>query len=477
MFWRIYLYGVLLILAIVFSVIIGSFFFGRGPHPQTSTQGLAYLLASEFSDPRALIDTDPKRLTALAARLAVLEKHFNQRAAVYTRGGKKLAGSGAHAPPPLPASKAHGLDEETAFRTQYRLCFAAPFDPNDRNSVYLVTTPTGKHPLVRLVLFLLVLLGVVALISYPLARTIARPLEKLTHTAKRLAGGNLDARAALSRRDEVGQLGDTIDHMATELQHRLRTERELLANISHEIRTPLSRIRVAAELCSEPDSDPAEIRRQLEEINADVSELTELIEDVMAVTRLDLAATGTEKGFLPLHKRTLSISQIVAQAKKRFASLHPDHTLAVEYAAKPNHRKTSVSPKKAASPSAFPAGHPPLHGDPIFIRRVLDNLLDNAAKHSAQSTAIALRVTAEADCVRISVCDRGAGVSETDLARLFEPFFRTDRSRGRTSGGSGLGLTLCKRIVEAHGGEITAQRRKKGGLCVTFTLPYAAASP
>jgi signal transduction histidine kinase len=450
MFWRIYLFGVLLIVAIVSSAIVGSFWFGRGPHPHTTAQGLARLLASEFGEDPAAGDDE------LAARLAVIKETFNQEAAVYTRDGTRLASSGDNPPPPLQPEEAADLTEETSYQKDARLNFAAPLAPKSKKGAYLVTSPTGRHPLVQLAFFLLTLLGVLAVLSYPMARTIAKPLERLTRTAKELARGNLDARAGLSRKDEVGVLGDTVDHMASELQHRLRSERELLANISHEIRTPLARIRVALELCEEQDTSLEEVRRQLGEIDDDVAELTGLLDDVMAITRLELSSSRSGQALsLPIKTSSLDVERIVSQSRRRFQADHPRHELTVEL---PDEAEL------ASIPDDYVA-------DPAFIRRAIDNLLDNAANYSDPDSPVEIEVTKRRDDLLFEVRDRGIGVRDEDIEDLFDPFFRTDRSRKRSSGGTGLGLTLCKRIVEAHGGNISARRRKGGGMCISFTLP------
>jgi signal transduction histidine kinase len=176
------------------------------------------------------------------------------------------------------------------------------------------------------------------------------------------------------------------------------------------------------------------------------------IEDLLTTTRLDLAAAG--QGAPPLHTERVEPRDLVAQALERCAQ-QSEAPLQVEI-------------EVAGEP-------PPIEVDPMLIRRVLENLLRNAAHHGGAGTPIVVRLVAEAQGVSFEVQDRGAGVAAEDLPRLFEPFFRADRSRARSpspqSGGVGLGLTLCRRIVEAHGGTITARSAPGEGTTIAFRLP------
>jgi len=122
------------------------------------------------------------------------------------------------------------------------------------------------------------------------------------------------------------------------------------------------------------------------------------------------------------------------------------------------------------------SGVPDVEGDAVLLRRALDNLLDNARKYSPPHGVLRLRAAAQDGAVAIDVLDSGDGIAPEDLARLFTPFFRADRSRTRATGGVGLGLTLARRIVEAHGGTLTADSTVGVGTTMTVTLPRPAAA-
>jgi two-component system OmpR family sensor kinase len=173
-------------------------------------------------------------------------------------------------------------------------------------------------------------------------------------------------------------------------------------------------------------------RGSLEEIAVDLGELEGMIEDILTTTRIDLQSSAHRTGF-PLRRRQVAPGSIAQQASARFRSRYPERGLSVSVA----------------------AALPEILVDSTLFRRVIDNLLDNAQKYSKVESLITLGVEGEQDgAVVFEVADQGMGISEGDLPRVFEPFFRAERSRSRATGGVGLGLTLAKRIVEAHGGRI-----------------------
>jgi two-component system, OmpR family, sensor kinase len=289
-----------------------------------------------------------------------------------------------------------------------------------------------------------------ALASWPFARSIVSPLERLVGAVRAFGEGDLRARADAARPDEIGELGAAFNDMAARIAALLRSEKELLANVSHELRTPLARIRVVLELAEER---PESTRRYLPEIARDLAELERLVDDVLTAARLDLAEGRAGDLLPPLRRRRVEPGEVVAQAAERFRKSHPDRPLRLEVG------------------GPLPA----LDADPALLRRALDNLLDNARKYSDDESPVDLGARPSPGGVAFRVSDRGIGIDEADLPRLFAPFFRTDRSRDRQTGGLGLGLTLTKRIVEAHGGALELESRPGAGTSVSFTIP--AASP
>jgi two-component system OmpR family sensor kinase len=289
-------------------------------------------------------------------------------------------------------------------------------------------------------------LGVASLI---LATMITRPLQRISEAAQRFGRGDLTARAGLNRQDEFGALSRAFDEMATRLTQLLAGQRELVASVSHELRTPLSRIRVALDLANEGDAEAA--RESLRDIAEDLAELEELVNDVLAMARLDAAANG-QSGIPRLRTQRVDGRALVKKAAARFRAAHPERALEVV-------------------PVEGPSGGIMLDADPNLLRRVLENLLENSHKYSAPDTPIELQLRIEGAAAVFSVVDRGQGIAAGDLPHVFEPFFRADRSRTRGTGGVGLGLALSKRVVEAHGGQIQIRSEPDRGTTVSFSVP------
>lgn len=302
--------------------------------------------------------------------------------------------------------------------------------------------PPSRLPIVVAV----ALLGA-AVTSVLFARSLARPLDRLAAAARAFGGGDLSARANLRRDDELGEVARTFDDMANRVNAMLHAQREFLANVSHELRTPLARIRVALDLAAEGDQQMA--AQALSEIGEDWRDLDRLVEDVLTVARFDLAQ-HPDSAAIELRYEAVDASELVDRAAAAFRRGHTKRQLVVE-------------------PHTEPL---PCYADRAMLRRVLDNLLNNAAAYSDAQQPIRLGARRLDDrMIEFFVEDRGIGIGEADIPKLFTPFFRTDRSRARKSGGVGLGLALVRRIVEAHGGQVAVKSTLGEGTTMTFRLP------
>jgi signal transduction histidine kinase len=394
------------------------------------------------ADRVAPIREEPARV---AAELRQMADVFKVEMALRLDSGEVVAAAGE--PPALPANDRAQLDATVRrFEVDDRPVWATRIPGSPPALLVVALVPRG-FPVERAAAFISAWLFVLALAAFPAARALARPMERLTEAARRLGQGDLSARAGLRRADEVGELSAAFDDMASRLQGLVRSERQLLADVSHELRTPLSRIRVALDLAAE--GDVARARRYLEEIRIDLEELDRLLGDVLPAARLDQAGGAGE---VPLRLQQVRGREVLDQAVERFRRAHPGRVLRVE------------------ADGELPA----LVADPPMLRRVVDNLLDNAAKYSEAPAPIVLSAARDGDALRVAVRDEGIGVEPQDLPRLFTPFFRTDRSRARGTGGVGLGLALAKRIVEAHGGSIAVESRPGLGTTVEFRVPVEA---
>ncbi|SDZ74496.1 His Kinase A (phospho-acceptor) domain-containing protein [Desulfuromusa kysingii] len=440
LFWRVYLNSLLLIIAIIVAA-TGSIYLSQpesGLYPYSTR--LHKVLAVELS-----LNLDNQ--AELQKLIIPLADALGRDAAIYTRTGELLASAGNTVLPALSEDKLgrlgswHPLKQDSG-----QWVYTIPLGGGD--SAYMLVKGQQHCFLYSPGLVLLA----VALFTWPLARNFVKPLERLTETSRTIANGDLSARSGIDRKDEVGLLAHSLDEMAAQLEERIRNEKELFTNISHEIRTPLARLRFALELCEDDSDQTSHTYKHLQGMESDLNELETLVNNVLVNGRLDAVASG--KGTVPVHLKHVALNTFFAAVTERFDRHHTSHQL-----------KTSVADNM-----------PEASIDPILINRLCDNLLENAVHYSEPGSCIDFQVKIEGNRLKVTVADSGEGVREEDLQRLFDPFFRGDRSRSRQTGGSGLGLTLCKRIVEAHSGKISAQLNPNVGMNFQFEIPLSTMS-
>jgi len=279
-----------------------------------------------------------------------------------------------------------------------------------------------------------VLLTGLGLFSWFMVRRDLRPLVAMTATAGAITRGDLSQRVSpAAEGTEVGQLGTAFNTMIDEIEgafaERSASEerlRRFLADASHELRTPLTSILGYAELFDMGLQDrPADLARSLHHIRDEAARMGTLVDDLFLLAQLDHER--------PLDTAPVDVVDLVLRSVEGLAVSAP-------------HRPVSVD-----------AGGPlVVDGDRHRLRQVVDNLLANAVAHTPEGAAIEVRVTPEGGWALLRVHDHGPGIDPADAARIFEPFFRSDPSRDRASGGAGLGLAIVAAIVGAHGGEVTA---------------------
>jgi two-component system, OmpR family, sensor kinase len=445
---RIYLFGVLLLVLSGLAIaVVGRIFVA--PAMRNPDRTMSPWLVSHLAPYRA----DPARMRQ---ELEQLRRGINLRLTFYDASGELLASSAEPPDPPIDAGRLGAFEREDVFyvdgEQRHGLHAVAIREEGALVGYALVKPPFGggppAPPLSSAAIVLGVVLVLLGVLSLPLARSMVAPLERLGEAARAFGAGDVSARAKVDRADEIGDLARTFDEMADRVTALLRAEKELVANVSHELRTPLARIRVVLELAGEVD--PARVRRYLGEIAEDLAELERLVDDVLAMARLDVAtAKPGEAGALALHLSPTGPEEVVEEAAKRFQSRFPARELVTDVA----------------------LGLPTIDVDAALLRRVVDNLLDNARKYSEDATRIDLTARREAGGVVFEVKDRGIGIEASDVPLVFRPFFRSDRSRARRTGGVGLGLALARRIVEAHGGRIEIESEVGVGTTARFFVP------
>jgi signal transduction histidine kinase len=436
---RVYLYGVLMIaLASGASFLVGRYSLRPaldGPARPSSTW-IAWHMAELSDHPEEL----NRELGDLHARVGMLMT-------IYELGGRLVAHNGDQPLPPLTGAELDKLQRE---KTVFGRGFGQVLSPPDVRGVSryaLLRARAPEFPVSLLLKQLAVALVVLAVVSIPLARSVTAPLARLSTLVRRFGKGDLSARVHSKRRDEIGALAHAFDDMADRIAALRRSEKELLANISHELRTPLARIRLALELVT--DGDAAKMQSYLADIGEDLGELEQLLDDVMSSARSDLARDSAGDALPPLHLESLSVTTVLEAAAARFRVRAPERRLDCH----------------------IPENLPALEADPSLLRRVLDNLLDNARKFSEGEISLSGQTSEDGKSLVFQVKDRGVGISAADQARIFEPFFRSDPSRTRATGGVGLGLAVVKRIVEAHAGTIAVESELGRGSEFVVRIP------
>lgn len=300
-----------------------------------------------------------------------------------------------------------------------------------------------------LILSALGLVLVVVLFSLPLANRLVRPIRALAAATRELASGKYTVRVPVSSSgkagDELGQLAQDFNSMALTLEKNEKARRQWVADISHELRTPLAVLRGEIEALLEGirPIDPDAIRS----LHAEALRLHRLIDDLYQLALSDL-------GTLTYRKEWLDLAEVLRGALLPF--------------------QAEMSGKGIRLNTNFPEGFKiSLWADAERLHQLFINLLDNSLKYTDPGGELFIRLDCRKGLAEITFADSAPGVREEDLDRLFDRLYRVETSRSRALGGAGLGLAICKNIVEAHEGTVVARPSPRGGLEIHITLPDA----
>ncbi len=287
----------------------------------------------------------------------------------------------------------------------------------------------------------LVALVAAALLGLALSRMIVKPLREMAGVARHLAAGHYEQRVEVRSRDELGDLAGAFNEMAKSLAATDRMRRELVANVAHELRTPLTSIEGFTEALEDGvfPADSSTYRR----IRDEAARLHRLVEDLTALARAE--APG-DRARIPVH-----LNRLVADAAV---------TLQPRFEAEGVNLETDL-----------PAEEIVIQGDADHLRQALDNLFDNALRHTPNGGTVRIQLQTDGNWVRLTVADNGEGIPAQDLPHIFERFYRSDRSRARSTGGAGIGLTIVKHIVERYGGSVEVESSLGDGSAFTLVLP------
>jgi len=297
-----------------------------------------------------------------------------------------------------------------------------------------------------------------ALVAILFSRTITRPLAKLTSTAHVLASGDYSARVTTTSQSELGELATTFNEMATRLEKdvdELRKQefwrRELIMNITHDLATPLTAIAGLGEsLVDGVNQDREDFEATGRIIVRETLRLRRLVQDLHLMAKVEAGAMQPQ----------LKVLRLAAVVDEALAVLAPEF------------ERANVEPLNNV---AFDL--PPAWVDPDMLMRVFSNLCDNALRHTQGGGTVVIEAMQQGNLLEVAVTDSGIGIPPEALGRVFDRFYRADTSRQVRTGGSGLGLTIVRAIVEAHGGTIRAENAPQGGARFIFSIPIAEQAP
>ncbi|HEX6292517.1 MAG TPA: HAMP domain-containing sensor histidine kinase [Herpetosiphonaceae bacterium] len=276
---------------------------------------------------------------------------------------------------------------------------------------------------------------------------IVAPIQHLLAAARRIAAGQYAERVPSGEADELGALAEQFNIMAAELEAAERRRVALIGDVAHELRTPLATIEGYTEGLLDGVVEPGAETWAL--LHDEVRRLRRLVQDLQEVSR-------AEAHRLPLHLRPAPPAQLVGQATALLAAQFDE--------------------KQVVLRSEVPTGLPLVRCDADRMIQVLINLLGNALRHTPAGGSVGVHAERQDDTVVFHVADTGSGIAAEHLPHLFERFYRVDPARSRALGGSGIGLTIARALVEAHGGQIWAASPGPGqGASFSFTLPIADA--
>jgi two-component system sensor histidine kinase CpxA len=285
-----------------------------------------------------------------------------------------------------------------------------------------------------------------AVMSLLLARYVSAPIVRLQKASRALAAGALDTRVgapSTRRRDEVGTLARDFDAMAERIQELVTAKETLLRDVSHEFRSPLARIRMALALAERRAGEAS--RPDLARIEREAERLDALVGQVMTLTRL----RTTDAPRRDIVRLDTLVGEVVDDARFEY----PDANLGFV-------AESEVS----------------LRGDAEGLKSAIENVVRNAMIYGDRAKPMEVRVDSDGAFATVRVLDRGPGVPDAELERIFEPFYRTDKSRDHRQDGQGIGLAITARVTELHGGKVTARNRAEGGLEIAIELPLGRES-
>ncbi|MGG0789446.1 HAMP domain-containing sensor histidine kinase [Peribacillus simplex] len=349
----------------------------------------------------------------------------------------------------LPQVPRKGLIIQSSWKDERYIATVTPFISDEENKGYVymfkdtrdvedLIAQLNRHFLLATALLLFFMLVII----YFLSKALTRPLIAMKEATTKLSKGNFSVAVPVRSHDELGELAQSIQSLADELNYLKKERNEFLASISHELRTPLTYIKGYADVARRKDLDDSERSRYLEIIHDESERLNRLLDELFNMARMDL--------------NTFTISKETVQLSSFLRNIH-EKVL-------PAFTNERIQLNLECKDDLF------IDIDPSRFEQVILNLLDNALKYSNEYTVTTIKATECLGRISISIIDQGVGIPPEDIPHIFDRLYRVEKSRARDTGGFGLGLSIVKQLVEIQGGTISVKSDLKQGTCFTITF-------
>ncbi|MCM3636085.1 HAMP domain-containing histidine kinase [Sporosarcina luteola] len=290
---------------------------------------------------------------------------------------------------------------------------------------------------------MVVVMAIVSLLSMLIvAKKLIEPITKLTAAAKKVGDEKFTGSLDINRRDEIGQLAQSFQRMTEKLSENDRVRKEFISDVSHDFQSPLLNIKGYANLLMDSGLPERERKNYARVIQSETERLSSLTKQLLLLTSLDQLESPLKQMKFRLDEQLKEVIR-----KQRWLLEEKQMSLVME------------------------VDEVEIVGDPAFLEKVWENLLSNALKYTGMGGEIEVRLTENADELKVIFRDNGAGIAEEHLRRLFDRFYRVDLSRTQQVEGTGLGLSIVHQIVKLHGGSVKVESEEEVGTTFTVTLP------
>jgi heavy metal sensor kinase len=307
------------------------------------------------------------------------------------------------------------------------------------------------HQYMQIFLYSVPLVLIIAAgVGWFLSAHALKPFEQVAKTAEQITSEKLNTQIVRARKEEeVQRLVESFNAMVARLDRSFEQMRKFNANVAHELRTPLAILQGENEIALKSDSIPEDVRSVLISNLEELERLTRIVNDILTLSE-------AEAGAQVLEKRAVNLKPLISDLADQMQLLAMERSIQIEI---------------EDLPDAV------IEADDLWIRRAVLNLLDNAIKYSRDGEKIRVSMTNDGARARVSIRDEGIGISAQDLPHIFDRLFRADPARSRNTGGTGLGLSLVKWVVEAHNGRVTVSSEQDQGAEFQVEFPLQTATP